>query len=88
MMINQMKNGLLTLLTVAVRTQNLPERKFLCFWVRQPPANSGAILNVLLTCGAEQKFHRLRKIPAIRAAMSISFVRDGCYRAISQPFLL
>ena len=88
MMINQMKDGFLTVLTVSVRTQNLPDSKFLSLWVRQPPADPGAILNVLLTCGAEQKFHRLRKIPAIRAAMSISFVGGGCYKAMFQPFLL
>ena len=69
MMINQMKDGRLTLLTVPVRTQNLPERKFLCLRVRQPPATSGASVNVLLTCGAEQKFHRLQQTPAIRKAM-------------------
>ena len=69
MMINQMNDGLLTLLTVSVRTQNLPERKFLGLRVRQPPANSAAIVNVLLTCGAEQKFHRLQQIAAICKAM-------------------
>jgi len=53
MMINQMKDGLLTLLTVPVTTQNLAERKFFCLRLLQAPANSAAIVNVVLTRGAE-----------------------------------